>query len=83
MCKALESIAISFKGANIDEASQSEALNLRLTEQYMESLDAILRKSTTLMIPGNGGSNGDMTSPQNIAQILTTYKHVMGGANQS
>jgi len=49
----------------------------------MESLEAILRKSTTLMIPGGNESNGDITSPKNIAQILTTYKHVMGGANQS
>jgi len=32
MCKALESISISFQSANINEASQSEALNLRLTE---------------------------------------------------
>jgi len=49
----------------------------------MESLDAILRKSTTLMVPGGGEGSNDLTSPKNIAQILTTYKHVMGGAGQS
>jgi hypothetical protein len=45
-------------------------LKLRLTEQYLEALENILRKSSTLMVPP-GGSQG-------MAELVTTYKHIMG-----
>jgi regulator of protease activity HflC (stomatin/prohibitin superfamily) len=66
LCESLDSIAFGIKqGVNA-----SEAMNLRLTEQYLEALEKILAKSSTLMVPPGGG--------QSMAELMTTYKHIMG-----
>ena len=50
----------------------------------METLQEILRKSNTLLIPQEAeGSSGSLTSPQNIAQIMATYNHVSAGGGQN
>lgn len=49
----------------------------------MEALETILHKSNTLMIPQSSGAGDNLTSPQNIAQIMATYKHVMGSGGQA
>ena len=80
LCEALNNISFALQQSKIGDAEESMALNLRLTEQYMEALEHILNKSSTLMIPqSDGGQNEGLTSPKNIAQIMATYKHVMGG----
>ena len=61
LCLALNSISYALEQSEL-ATHQSQALNLRLTEQYMEALELIMKKSTTLMIPSNG-SAGDLTSP--------------------
>ena len=45
-------------------------MNLRLTEQYLEALEKILQKSSTLLVPPGGS--------QSMAELMTTYKHIMG-----
>ena len=66
LSESLGNIALAIKsGVNKDEA-----LNLRLTEQYLEALEKIFAKSSTLMVP-EGGSQG-------VAELMTTYKHIMG-----
>ena len=53
LCQALDNISDALRFANL-ESDESLALNLRLTEQYMEALELIMKKSTTLMIPTGG-----------------------------
>ena len=58
-------------------AQESEALNLRLTELYLDAMGEIMSKSTILMTPQN--QNGT----QSIAEILTMYKQIVGGNQMS
>ena len=60
-----------------------KALRLRLSEQYIEAVDDILRESSVLMVPDDDSGSGDITSPKNIAQILATYQHLSGGRKSS
>lgn len=66
LCESLDSISVAIKSG----VDKSEALNLRLTEQYLEALEKILGKSSTLMVPAG--------SSQGMAELMTTYKHIMG-----
>jgi hypothetical protein len=50
---------------------------LRISEQYLEAVQEVLSKSSVMMIPEEKGSD-NMMSPKNVAQIVATYKHVMG-----
>lgn len=61
----------------------SKALRLRLSEQYIEAVDEILKESSVLMVPDDDTGAGDITSPRNIAQILATYQHLNGGRKSS
>ena len=54
-------------------AGGGNALRLRLSEQYIEAVDEILKESNVLMVPDDDSGSGDITSPRNIAQILATY----------
>jgi len=42
---------------------------------------SILRKSNVLMIPPQSGDSKNMLSTDQIAQAVTTYKHIMGDQN--
>ena len=66
LCESLNSISMA-----IAKNSSNEALKLRLIEQYLEALNSIFRKSSVLMVPNSGQTQG-------VAEILTTYKHIMG-----
>jgi hypothetical protein len=71
LCESLDNIAFAIQ-MGVDK---SEAMNLRLTEQYLEALERIFAKSSTLMVP-EGGSQG-------VAELMATYKHVMGDKKSS
>jgi regulator of protease activity HflC (stomatin/prohibitin superfamily) len=71
LCESLENIAFAIQNG----ANKSEALNLRLTEQYLEALEKIFAKSSTLIVP-EGGSQG-------VAEMMATYKHIMGDKKSS
>ena len=72
---------MALKSAKLDEEGV-KALNLRLSEQYMEALEEIMKKSSTLMIP-EGSSTGELGSPASVAQIMATYNHLSrGGSSQ-
>ena len=58
-------------------AQELEALNMRLTELYLDAMGEIMSKSTILMTPQN--QNGS----QSIAEILTMYKQIVGGNQMS
>ena len=60
LCEALNSISFALQQSDVQSSQQ--ALNLRLTEQYMDALEQILRKSTSLMIP-SAGQRDSLTSP--------------------
>ena len=51
LCESLGSIADALNTSNVGGAAESKALNLRLTEQYLEALSEILGKSSVLLTP--------------------------------
>ena len=51
LCESLKNIAEALKASKENDPSQSEALNLRLTEQYLDAMREILSKSSILMTP--------------------------------
>ena len=91
LCESLNSIggAINLqhdlnKEKNVD-ISEIGSLKLRLSEQYLDAMSSILRKSNVLMIPpqnGEGGSKNVFSADQ-IAQAVSTYKHIMSGSDQT
>ena len=53
LCESLDSISSAI---NMNEGSGGQALKLRLSEQYMETLNDIYKKANVLMIPkGDSG----------------------------
>jgi len=60
-------------------------LKLRLSEQYINALENILKKSNVVMVPkGSSSGEGNWASPKNIAQIIQIYNQMSGGnAKQS
>lgn len=78
MCESLNSISGAINNSMKGGAHESEALNLRLTEQYLDAMGEIMGKSTILMTPPN--QNG---GTQSVAEILTMYKHIVGGNSMS
>lgn len=65
LTEALDNISSALQVGELGDSS--EALNLRLSEQYLETLTAILHRSSVLMVPTNTSGSQDMFSPQNIA----------------
>ena len=53
-----------------------------MSEQYVEALAEILRKSNVVMIPNESATDGNVFSAQNVAQTITMYKQLMGGNKQ-
>ena len=92
LCESLDSIgqAINLqhdlnreKNVHISEIG---SLKLRLSEQYLDAMSAILRKSNVLMIPpqndeGKGSNNA--FSVDQISQAVSTYKQIIGGGDQN
>lgn len=64
LCEALENISAAI---NSGDALDSSALKLRLSEQYVEALSEILRKSNVVMIPKGDSSSDNVFSAQNVA----------------
>lgn len=59
-------------------------MKLRLSEQYIDALSEILNKSTVVMVPEEKhGSSSNPMSAQNVAQIITMYKNIMGDQKSS
>ena len=86
LCESLDSIGTAInqqhdlnKQSDLD-ISDIGSLKLRLSEQYLDAMAAILRKSNVLMTPPQSGSKNAF-SPDQIAQAISTYKHIMGGEN--
>jgi regulator of protease activity HflC (stomatin/prohibitin superfamily) len=65
------------------DGQESDALKLRLSEQYIEALSEILNESNVIMVP-KGGDQSSMASPKVLAQAMTVYNQMSGGnAKQS
>ena len=79
LCESLKDIARALNESGIGGAKDSAALNLRLTEQYLEAFNEIMGKSSVLMLPNSSQDSGGMTSPQNVASVIQMYKHIMDG----
>lgn len=47
------------RGGKSLDISEIESLKLRLSEQYLEAMASILRKSNVLMIPPQNGEGGN------------------------
>lgn len=73
LCESLTSISKAIASTKSGGAQDSEALNLRLSEQYLDALSEILSKSSILMTPSN------QDGAQGMAEIMTMYKHIVGG----
>ena len=52
LCESLESIS---KSITLNEGKGGKALKLRLSEQYMETLSEIYRKTSVMMVPESDG----------------------------
>ena len=76
LCEALENISGSI--VQKDGSTSEKALNLRLSEKYIDTLHQILRKSSVTLVPPASPNDG-LASARNIAQISSIYKQVMGG----
>lgn len=74
---AIDSIASALTLGGIEEG-ESAALKLRLSEQYLEVVSEIFSKTNVLMIPEQEGGQPSLASPSNVAQVIATYKQVMG-----
>jgi len=73
LCESLNTIAFSIKES--EHTGGSQALKLRLSEQYLDALSSILGKSNVLMVPeGSSGGVNDLASPKNIASMIQVYK---------
>jgi len=70
MCESLNSIADAIRR---NEGAGGQALKLRLSEQYLETMQQILDKSTVLMTPPETDS-GNLGSTANMAKVMTMYK---------
>ena len=75
--KAIDSIANALVDGGIKDG-ESAALKLRLSEQYLEVVSEIFQKTNVLMIPEETGGQPSLASPSNVAQMIATYKQVMG-----
>ena len=73
LCESLESIS---KSIQLNDGKGGQALKLRLSEQYMETLSEVYRKTSVLMVPS--GEEGNTGSTQEVAKILTMYKQIVG-----
>ena len=51
LCKSISNIADALNTSNVGGAEQSKALNLRLTEQYLDAMNTIYEKTSVLMLP--------------------------------
>ena len=80
LCESLQSIADSIQR---NEGRGGQALKLRLSEQYLETVADIYEKSNVLMTPEDGSGSNDLTSPKNVAQILSVYKSIIGEKKSS
>tara|TARA_B110000503_G_C6780303_1_gene262977 strand:+ start:72 stop:266 length:195 start_codon:yes stop_codon:yes gene_type:complete len=64
LCESLKDIAKALNESGIGGAKDSAALNLRLTEQYLEAFNEIMGKSSVLMLPrSDQGDSGGFASP--------------------
>lgn len=80
LCESLKDIAKALNESGVGGAKDSAALNLRLTEQYLEAFNEIMGKSSVLMLPkSDQGDSGGITSPQNVASVIQMYKHIIDG----
>lgn len=78
----VESLA-QISAATTGEAGQ-HALQLRLSEQYLDTLKSILSESNVMVIPGTGAQGGsDNLSPARLATLMALYKQIVGPAGQA
>ena len=75
LCESLTSISDAIRR---NEGRGGKALQLRLSEQYLETVADIYAKSNVLMTPTDETNNNNLTSPKNVAQILSMYKSIIG-----
>ena len=58
-------------------------MKLRLSEQYMETLSEVYRKTSVMMVPSSDGKGDELGSTQQVAKILTMYKNIVGNTKGS
>lgn len=66
-------------GAMIDENGEvnSNALKVRITEQYLDTLSKIYKEVKLVGLPAGSGSSGDgPLSAENIATAMVMFQHV-------
>ncbi len=79
ICESLERISRSIG----QDGRGQDALRLKLTEQYIQTLQHILTTSKVLMLPNEQSANGgDGFTAGKIATALTLYKQLLGPAGQ-
>ena len=54
------------------EIGGSQAINLKLTEDYLDTMEEIMKNAKILMLPEER-ENESMLSTNNIARIISTY----------
>ena len=76
ICESLDRISGAIESGS---GRGHDALRLKLTEQYIQALNAILSNSKVLMLPPDNGSDASGGwSPQKIATSITLLKSVFG-----
>lgn len=80
ICESLERISGAIGSG--EGGRGQDALRLKLTEQYINALNNILKESKVLMIPrevnGSSDNSGNEWTTQKIATTLTLFKSVLG-----
>lgn len=85
--KALVEAIKQIGGAMIDSKGQvnSNALKIRITEDYLHALSKIYKEVKIVGLPSSvekaagGSGSGESLSPENIATAMVMFQHVSGG----